>query len=95
MSEQSNVDMNSSALNAAKTQLRSAMKQRLAGLTRDSIALQSRSAVVHLGGGGRGLGTAEIVNRLGCRQKCLRLVVQVQTVRRRKDDRRIPGHAGR
>ena len=35
-------DMNSSALNAAKTQLRSAMKQRLAGLTRDSIALQSR-----------------------------------------------------
>lgn len=35
------IDMNSSALNIAKTQLRSVMKQRLAGLPPDSITAQS------------------------------------------------------
>ncbi len=39
--KEADIDMNSSVLNAAKTQLRSAMKQKLAGLTHDSITAQS------------------------------------------------------
>lgn len=68
--------MNSAALNAAKLQLRSLMKQRLANLSQESILSQSELLSYN-----RVLYIYRYIVNHPPRRKGLRLVMQIQTVR--------------
>lgn len=69
-------EMNSAALNAAKLQLRSLMKQRLANLSQESILSQSELLSYN-----RVLYIYRYIVNHPPRRKGLRLVMQIQTVR--------------